>query len=172
MKKSADDRPEKLGSFSSSFSSSPIARPFCDRAQSFNFIPRAGSSSGSGTWRFSRSRVDLGSEVEIVRRVGGRIARISDKPGYEGEFTLIKEDVTANAFCLPGGKVAVYTGIFPVTQSEAGLAVVMAHEIAHAIARHGGERMTDQLAFQVGGMGPRPCAEKSRRGNCHGTTTA
>jgi predicted Zn-dependent protease len=125
--------------------------------KSFNLIPEGQELSlGLESYREVLSKSDVvksGPELEMVRRVGGRIARISDKPGYEWEFNLIREDETANAFCLPGGKVAVYTGIFPVTQSEAGLAVVMAHEIAHAIARHGGERMTDQLAFQVGGMG-------------------
>lgn len=97
--------------------------------------------------------VTSGSELEMVRRVGNRIARASDRPNYEWEFNLIKDDKTVNAFCLPGGKVAVYTGILPVAESEIGLATVMSHEIAHAIARHGGERMTDQLAFQIGGMG-------------------
>jgi predicted Zn-dependent protease len=97
--------------------------------------------------------IPSGPEVEMVRRVGQRIAAVSDKPGYDWEFNLIRADDTANAFCLPGGKVAVYTGILPITEDETGLAVVMAHEIGHAIARHGGERMTDQLAFQLGGMG-------------------
>lgn len=97
--------------------------------------------------------VSSGPELEMVRRAGTRIAAISHRPDYQWEFNLIKDDETVNAFCLPGGKVAVYTGILPVAENEAGLATVMAHEIAHAIARHGGERMTDQLAFQVGGMG-------------------
>jgi predicted Zn-dependent protease len=96
--------------------------------------------------------VTSGDDLEMVRRAGRRIAAVSHRPDYEWEFNLIRED-QANAFCLPGGKVAVYTGILPITQTEAGLAVVMAHEIAHAIARHGGERMTDQLAFQLGGVG-------------------
>jgi predicted Zn-dependent protease len=97
--------------------------------------------------------VKFGPQLEMVRRVGGRIAAISDRPNYDWEFNLIKDDKTVNAFCLPGGKVAVYTGILPVADGEVGLATVISHEIAHAIARHGGERMTDQLAFQVGGMG-------------------
>lgn len=97
--------------------------------------------------------VTSGPELEMVRRVGRRVAAVSHKPNYEWEFNLIRADDTPNAFCLPGGKVAVYTGILPITRDETGLAVVIAHEIAHAIARHGGERMTDQLAFQLGGMG-------------------
>ena len=108
--------------------------------------------------------VTSGPELEMVRRVGRRIAAVSDKPNYEWEFNLIRADDTPNAFCLPGGKVAVYTGILPITRDETGLAVVMAHEIAHAIARHGGERMTDQLAFQLGGMGLEALlSEKSER---------
>jgi metalloendopeptidase OMA1, mitochondrial len=97
--------------------------------------------------------VQSGPELEMVRRVGERIARICDRPDYSWEFNLLRDDATLNAFCLPGGKVAVYTGILKITQNEAGLATVMGHEIAHAIARHGGERMTDQLAVQIGGMG-------------------
>lgn len=81
--------------------------------------------------------------VELVKRVGQRIAAVAERPDFNWEFNVIESD-TQNAFCLPGGKVAVYTGILPVCQSEAGLAVVMSHEIAHAIARHGGERMSHQ----------------------------
>lgn len=81
--------------------------------------------------------------ADMVRRVGERIAAVANRPDFQWEFNLI-ESPTQNAFCLPGGKVAVYTGILPVCQNEAGLAVVMSHEIAHAIARHGGERMSHQ----------------------------
>lgn len=97
--------------------------------------------------------VASGPELEMVRRVGEKLARVCDRPDYSWEFNLLRDDATVNAFCLPGGKVAVYTGILKVTQNEAGLATVVGHEIAHAIARHGGERMTDQLALQIGGMG-------------------
>lgn len=80
---------------------------------------------------------------ELVRRVGNRIAAVADRPDFDWDFNVI-ESPTQNAFCLPGGKVAVYTGILPVCRTEAGLAVVMSHEIGHAIARHGGERMSHQ----------------------------
>ncbi|MBI3804831.1 MAG: M48 family metallopeptidase [Nitrospirae bacterium] len=89
-------------------------------------------------------------KVALVRRVGERIAAVANKPDYKWEFNLIDDDKTVNAFCLPGGKVAVYTGILPVTQNEAGLATVMAHEVSHALARHGGERMTTGLLAQLG----------------------
>lgn len=78
--------------------------------------------------------------VEMVERVGRRIAAVAGRPDYQWEFRVIQSD-QMNAFCLPGGKVAVYEGILPICETEAGLAVVMSHEIAHATARHGGERM-------------------------------
>lgn len=85
--------------------------------------------------------------TEQVLRVGQRIAAATGRSDYQWEFKLI-DDKQANAFCLPGGKVAVYTGILPVTQDDAGLAAVLAHEVAHAVARHGGERLSQQLAVQ------------------------
>ncbi len=89
----------------------------------------------------------------MVKRVGSRIAAVADQPDYNWEFTVIEEDQTANAFALPGGKVAIYTGLLPYTKTEAGLAFVMAHEVGHAIARHGGERMSQQLLLQLGQQG-------------------
>ena len=97
-----------------------------------------------------------------VRRVGRRIQRavetffaqenMSDQlRGYDWEFNLI-EDEAINAWCMPGGKVVIYTGILAITQNEAGLAVVMGHEIAHAVAEHGGERMSQGLLTQLGGL--------------------
>jgi predicted Zn-dependent protease len=86
-------------------------------------------------------------QVELVNRVGRRIADVADRPDYEWEFLLIASP-EKNAFCLPGGKVAVYEGILPICENEAGLAVVMSHEIAHALARHGGERMSHNMAVE------------------------
>jgi len=97
--------------------------------------------------------ITSGPQYDSVVRVGKRLAAVSDEPDLPWEFNLIDDPKTANAFCLPGGKVAVYTGILPLTQNDAGLAVVMAHEIGHAVARHGSERMTDQLALQIGAVG-------------------
>jgi predicted Zn-dependent protease len=84
---------------------------------------------------------------EQVTRVGRRIAEATDRKDYQWEFKVI-EDSKVNAFCLPGGKVAVYTGMLPVARDDAGLAAVLGHEVAHAVARHGGERMSQQLAVQ------------------------
>jgi len=125
--------------------------------KSFNLIPEGEELAlGADSYRQVLSGADVvasGSDLEMVRRVGERLAAVSNRPDYQWEFNLIRDDAVVNAFCLPGGKVAVYTGLLPVSRTETGLAVVMGHEIAHAIARHGGERMTDQLAVQVGGVG-------------------
>jgi len=87
----------------------------------------------------------------LVRTVGQRIATVAPLPNAQWEFVVF-ESKEANAFCLPGGKVGVYTGILPVTKDEAGLATVLGHEIGHAVAHHGAERMTEALAVQFGGQ--------------------
>lgn len=103
------------------------------------------------------------AEVSMVKQTGAKIQnaverymsenKLSDRlEGYEWDFNLVEDD-QVNAWCMPGGKVVVYTGILPVTQSEEGLAVVMGHEIAHAIAEHGNERMSQQLLQQFGAVG-------------------
>jgi predicted Zn-dependent protease len=101
-------------------------------------------------------------KIHMVKSVGERIARASEEfmrdsgmeadiKNYKWEFNLIEDDKVANAWCMPGGKVAVYTGILPITHDEGGLAVVMGHEVAHAIAKHGNERMSETLLVQLGG---------------------
>lgn len=87
---------------------------------------------------------------EKIRKVGSRIAKVSGRPGYTWEFVLIEDRSTVNAFCLPGGKVGIYTGILPYAKDEEGLAVVIGHEVGHAIARHGAERMSTALISQLG----------------------
>jgi len=91
--------------------------------------------------------------ARIVRKVGERIARVANKPNYQWEFNVIDDPEMANAFAVPGGKVAVYTGIFPAAKDEAGLAVVLGHEVAHALARHGAERMSQSMVVQLGAVG-------------------
>lgn len=85
----------------------------------------------------------------LVQRVGERIAATTGKSDYKWEFKLLQSD-QKNAFCLPGGKVAVYTGILPIAQTEAGLAVILGHEVAHATLRHAGQRITLMLGTQLG----------------------
>jgi predicted Zn-dependent protease len=103
------------------------------------------------------------AEINAVKQTGTKIKKaverymaenkLSDRlKGYKWDFNLVEDD-QINAWCMPGGKVVVYTGILPVTQDETGLAVVMGHEIAHAIAEHGNERMSQQLLQQVGAVG-------------------
>ena len=103
------------------------------------------------------------ADTALVRRVGRRVAAASEKfmrdnglgakvKDYRWEFNLIDDDKTVNAWAMPGGKIAVYSGLLPITQNETGLAVVMGHEVAHAIAKHGAERMSQGLMVQLGGM--------------------
>lgn len=101
-------------------------------------------------------------DAEMVARVGKRVAAAITKyyteqglanelAGYEWEYNLV-DSKEVNAWCMPGGKIVVYTGLLPVTQNEAALAVVVGHEVAHAIARHGSERMSQGLLQQLGGV--------------------
>jgi predicted Zn-dependent protease len=84
--------------------------------------------------------------------VGQRIAAAAQRPDYRWEFVVF-DNKDANAFCLPGGKVGIFTGILPYTKDEAGLATVISHEVAHALARHAGERMSQSMLAQAGGIG-------------------
>jgi predicted Zn-dependent protease len=107
-------------------------------------------------------RIANTTQSAMVARVGGRIQAAVEEymtrkgltdqlAGYAWEFNLVEGD-EVNAWCMPGGKVVVYSGLLPVAQDEAGLAVVMGHEIAHAIARHGDERMSQGMLQQFGGL--------------------
>ncbi len=87
----------------------------------------------------------------MVRRVGRRIANVTGQKNYKWEFFVIDNNKEANAFCLPGGKVFVYTGLFKYIANDAELAAVMGHEIGHALARHGAERMSRGILAQTGG---------------------
>lgn len=102
------------------------------------------------------------AKTEMVKEVGGRISNAvvgyfnenglsSRITGYEWEFNLFRSDVP-NAWAMPGGKVAIYEGILPYTADDAGMAVVIGHEIAHIVARHGNERMSQQMVVQLGGI--------------------
>lgn len=93
--------------------------------------------------------VKSGPKLEMVQRAMTRLSAVSDDAGYAWEVNLIQDDETVNAFALPGGKMAVYTGILPVCRDETGLAVVMGHEIGHVVARHGTERMTSTLGIDT-----------------------
>jgi predicted Zn-dependent protease len=102
------------------------------------------------------------SYVNMVRRVGQRLTAAVESymeqnnlqaliEGYDWQYNVLVSD-DLNAWCMPGGQIAFYEGIMPVCQDEKGVAVVMGHEIAHAVAQHGNERMSQQLALQMGGI--------------------
>ena len=114
-------------------------------------------------------------QTQLIKKVGGKIQKaveqymaekgMSDQlAGFAWEFNLIKDDQTVNAWCMPGGKVAFYTAILPICKDEDGIAVVMGHEVAHAIANHGRERMSQGLIAEFGlstigaAMGQNPTA--------------
>lgn len=101
-------------------------------------------------------------DAEMVRRVGARVANavtqyykeqgLADQlQGYQWEYNLVQNN-EANAWCMPGGKIVVYSGLLPITQNEAALAVVIGHEVTHAVFQHGNERMSQGLAQQLGGV--------------------
>lgn len=102
-------------------------------------------------------------DAEMVRRVGQRVTRAVERfyaekglsqelQGYRWEYNLV-DDKAVNAWCMPGGKIVIYTGLLPVTQNEAALAVVMGHEITHAVFQHGNERMSQAIGAEAVGMG-------------------
>jgi predicted Zn-dependent protease len=114
-----------------------------------------------GTFLTSHKLSSNREQTQMVKRVGERIQRAVEQyfaqnqlsrelDGYGWEFNLVESD-EVNAWCMSGGKVVVYTGILPITQDEAGLATVMGHEIAHAVAKHGNERMSQALMAEMGG---------------------
>jgi predicted Zn-dependent protease len=114
------------------------------------------SSDATATALVKRVGRKIQTGVEQYFAEKGESQRLRD---YRWEFNLV-EDSIVNAWCMPGGKVVVYTGILPITKNESGLAVVMGHEIAHAIAQHGEERMSQGLLTQLGGMALSTALEK------------
>ncbi|ULA65178.1 MAG: M48 family metallopeptidase [Nitrospira sp.] len=112
-----------------------------------------------------QARLSENPEInELVQRVGQRIAKAANKPDYQWEFAVIDDDKMVNAFALPGGKVAVFTGILKHTKDEAGLATVMGHEVAHALQRHGVERMSRSIIDQIAQLGAIGAAVGSHAG--------
>lgn len=135
------------------------AVPVTGRKQLVDISPQEEAQLGFQSYRevLAESQVvQSGQVVDQVRNTGQRIVQAAQKLApnahwdtYQWEFNVIQSD-QANAFCLPGGKVAVYTGILPIVQNNNALAAVMGHEIAHAVARHGAERMAQQKLVQIG----------------------
>lgn len=125
----------------------------------FNFMSREQELSlGEGAYKDALSDAKLvtsGEQYEMVKRVTSRVSKAAEKlhpdatKGFTWEYRLVDEPDTINAWALPGGKMAVYTGLFKAVKNEDQLAAVMGHECSHAIARHGGERMSQQTAAQA-----------------------
>ena len=129
--------------------------PYTNRPQLIMVSPQQEAALGAQAYQqvVSKSRVAHDPRTNAaVDDVGRRLAAVANRPDFQWNFVVLDDDRQVNAFCLPGGKVAVYTGILPIAQDQAGLAVVMGHEIAHAIARHGAERMSQAELAQLGGQ--------------------
>jgi len=121
-----------------------------------NFTEEKEQELGIEAYRDVLKHYPLSTDADInamIRRVGERIAAAANKPSFEWEFAVIKDDKTINAFCLPGGKVAFFTGILKHTQNEAGVAVVMGHEVTHALYRHGVERISRSYLEMIAEVG-------------------
>ena len=128
--------------------------PFTGRSQLVLTSPAQEAQLGEQAWKevLSQNQVSGNSKYNIaLKRVGANLAKAANKPDYKWEF-LVFENTEPNAFCLPGGKVGVYSGLFQYTANEAELSSVVGHEIGHAIARHGGERMTQATGQEIGGQ--------------------
>ena len=111
---------------------------------------------GLSAFREVLKNAPLSKDPEVtlmVNRIGQRIAKAANKPEYVWEFAVIEDEEQVNAFALPGGKVAVFTGLLKYTKTEAGLATVMAHEVAHALQRHGAERYSRGILEQIAQLG-------------------
>ncbi len=125
--------------------------------EELNFVP-SGEETQLGITSFDKLKASTPINHDpainaMVQRVGWRIAAVAsnDLPNAKWEFVVF-ESKEANAFCLPGGKVGVYTGILPIAQNDAGLATVLGHEIGHAVAHHGASRMSQAMLVQAGGQ--------------------
>ncbi len=110
-------------------------------------------------WPLVKTGKDYANLNTVGRKISDAVEKFLRQNGYEKmadrfewEYNLVKIDTIANAWCMPGGKIAFYTGILPITKNKGGMAVVMGHEVAHAVAQHGNERMSQALALQMGGV--------------------
>ncbi len=134
--------------------------PVTGRQQLILISPSQETEMGLKSYREILSKSKLSQDKKIIDRVnevGWDIARVTSRDypiarDYKWEFNVIEDEKTVNAFALPGGKIAVYTGILKYTRDEAGLATVIGHEVGHALARHGAERMSEYLLTQLGAV--------------------
>ncbi|MFA4945639.1 MAG: M48 family metallopeptidase [Lentisphaeria bacterium] len=128
------------------------AEPYTGRRQLFLTSVAEENALGLKSWQEILAKEKVSADkrkVAALERVGRGIAQVAGRPDFQWEFKVLASP-EANAFCLPGGKVAVYEGLFKAMRNDAELAAVVGHEVGHAIARHGGERMTQQMGVAVG----------------------
>lgn len=129
--------------------------PFSDRQQLLLTSDAEEQALGASAYSEYKKEFPVSTKrdyTEALNRVGRAIQKVAARDDYKWEFVVLASD-TANAFCLPGGKVAVYSGLFQFVANDAELATVVSHEIAHALARHGGERMSMAQLQQLGSLG-------------------
>ena len=127
--------------------------PYTKRSQLILISPSEENRLGATAFQQVLSKEKISDDPAlqaVVERIGWRIATVAGRPDFRWEFVVIDDSEMANAFALPGGKVGVYTGIFPVARTEGGLAAVMSHEVAHVLAHHGAERLSQGLVAQMG----------------------
>jgi len=132
------------------FTSCTSKTPYTNRGQLILLSQSQELSLGEQSYKetLSKSKVITNTkEANKIKEIGTRIAKVANRADYEWEFNLVQNN-EKNAFCLPGGKVVVYTGIFSVAKNDDQLATVISHEIAHALARHGAERMSTSMVAQ------------------------
>ena len=135
------------------FSSEKFVNPETGRKSHVGMSTQEEASLGIQTYQqvlAQSQRVDSGPELDMVKRVASRLATATGKAGadFDWQVSLIRSS-QINAFCLPGGKIVVYTGILPITQNDAALAAVLGHEMAHATSRHGSQRVLEQNLAQT-----------------------
>lgn len=124
--------------------------PYTNRSQMIFMSPKEELALGEKSYKQALSKSEVITNTTDARRVqniGLKIAQVANRPDFKWEFKLVNNEAK-NAFCLPGGKVVVYNGILEVAKNDAQLATVMAHEVAHALARHGAERMSSAMVQQ------------------------
>lgn len=142
-----------------------VTNPYTKRKQFIITSESAEMSMGAQHYRDFLKEAKLSRNafyVNMVKRAGKRIAAVADKPNFKWEFNVV-ESKQVNAWCMPGGKIVFYTGIMKLFENEAELAAVMGHEIAHAIARHGGERMSQGIIINIAGaLGSLTVKKKNR----------
>lgn len=126
--------------------------PYTNRSQIIMISQGEEKKLGVQAWQDTQKTEKLSTNIQYnqaLQRIGYNLAAVSEKTDYEWEFKVFDSD-EVNAFCLPGGKVAVYSGLFKLADNDAEMAAVVGHEIAHALARHGAERMSQDTINQLG----------------------